>query len=159
MWDKVQWKLVQRQVSHRVDGSSDFTDEQVNRTTARLQAFAHKPVCDPERGKGNITLAREVKTWPGTTAETDTTLDQVSIQPGSAAGDGTVHRGAGDHDDDPGIREKIPMRISDDHQAMVNNQEVQDHVEDFIKVMLCNFAQCSFTDWGVQPDGTRGTEG
>ncbi|MEE9357842.1 MAG: hypothetical protein V3U62_05955 [Sedimenticolaceae bacterium] len=159
MWDKVQWKLVQRQVSHRVDGSSDFTDEQVNRTTARLQALAHKPVCDPERGKGNITLAREVKTWPSASAETDTALDQVSIQPGSAAGDGTVHRGAGDHDDDPGIREKIPMRISDDHQAMVNNQEVQDHVEDFIKVMLCNFAQCSFTDWGVQPDGTRGTEG
>ena len=135
VWDKVQWKLVQKIVHVARGGASTSLNQDANLPTPSLQALTQNPPLHREAGNGRIALTHEKRT---------ATLNEVRIQPGTAAGDGTVHRGAGDHAIN--IVHYVPLDIPDDHQEIMNNVQVKDHVDHFIKTMLRNFSNCNFHD-------------
>ncbi len=132
-WEKIQWRLFHNKKTGRGRGIKTY---EYNATTTQLEAL-RKINIQTEEGDGKISLS--------TPQDSSTTaLYSVRIQPGTAAGDGTVHRGAGDHAIN--VVHYVPLNISDDHQEMMNNKQVKDHVEHFVKTMLRNFAQCGFHD-------------
>ena len=116
--------------------------QKVNQPTQALNDVIQQKAYKEESGNGDLLVADSNVSRHGLL--THIISNQVRIQPGTAAGDETVHCGAGRYA--TGVQENIALNIKEDHADIMNSKEVNYSVKCFIKTMLRNFAQCDFTN-------------
>jgi len=141
-WDKIQWKFQKKTVVGSRGGASVSNESDI--PTKELVSFKNHSLLR-ETGTGQVTFyhtSTPNKNFLGFTQGATAILASASIKSPTADGDGTVHLGAGKFAS--GAKKQISIKASEEHQDMVINSDVEKKVNEFIKTILRDFANCSF---------------